>query len=133
LALRSLQRLNWKPVDAAAIEVTMDFKDETQKIECLMEVLYPELFPESDPCSEHLRQYSRALEESRRCSARADTFKEEISHIRERVLENLEGTPELALMLSIELASSTALWQEALNLIRDCETWSREKKGSPVR
>ena len=107
----------------------MKFKDVIQKTEFLMEVLYPELFPESNPCSESLRQYARALDESGHCSALAETFEGHIFHMRERVLEEFEGSPELASRLSMELASHTSLWDEALILIRNCEEWSRGRNA----
>lgn len=102
----------------------MNYEQEVEEMECLLEALYPELFPGTPLCARSPTHVSRAIEESERCRSLAKTFQEHLGAMRKSRLRPERDRKELANRLFIEVASSTDLWEEALALIESCEEWS---------
>lgn len=107
----------------------MNFKEEVLNAECLLEALYPELFPQTARCTDAHTHYDEAVAKSARCGALAHDLKENLARVRRHEIEPTADASELAHRLFLELVSDRTLWKEAVELGEACERWGAEQVG----
>jgi len=107
----------------------MKLKKGAEKVECLLEALYPDIFPAFGTDYETVENYSLAVRWGKASRKLAGGFQERI----EGILDGLARPPavsdeRMAVDLYQAISRNKGLWTDALALVHSCDAWVRGRR-----